>query len=178
MKNYQIEKEYKMMLEESEFRKIISSLNPDNVTKQNNFYYTASHNMGMRIREIDKHYYYTLKHFINGEVREYEWEIPDNNINDPSIINLLNELHIDHPIYMGSLLTTRYIKEYPLGTLCLDENIYLDKTDYELEYELKDAREDDFKTLETFLNTYNLTYIVNTETKYKRFKDRLKEVNK
>ena len=68
MKNYQIEKEYKMMLEESKFKMIISGLNPDTVTRQNNFYYTASHNMGMRIREIDQHYYYTLKHYINGEV--------------------------------------------------------------------------------------------------------------
>ena len=176
MKNYQIEKEYKMMLEESKFKMIISGLNPDTVTRQNNFYYTASHNMGMRIREIDQHYYYTLKHYINGEVREYEWEIPDNNIGDPSITNLLNELHIDHPVYMGSLFTTRYIKEYPLGILCLDENEYLGKIDYELEYELKDATQDDYKTLEEFLKTYDLSYIVNTNTKYKRFKDRLKEV--
>ena len=176
MKNYQIEKEYKMMLEESKFKMIISGLNPDTVTRQNNFYYTASHNMGMRIREIDQHYYYTLKHYINGEVREYEWEIPDNNIDDPSITNLLNELHIDHPVYMGSLFTTRYIKADPLGTLCLDENEYLGKIDYELEYELKDATQDDYKTLEEFLKTYNLSYIVNTNTKYKRFKDRLKEV--
>ena len=62
------------------------------------------------------------------------------------------------------------------GILCLDENEYLGKIDYELEYELKDATQDDYKTLEEFLKTYNLSYIVNTNTKYKRFKDRLKEV--
>lgn len=175
MSNYQIEKEYKMMLEEDDFSNIINHINFDEIVSQDNHYYTASKNMGMRIRYVHDKYYFTLKHKINDEVREYEWEIDDNNINDPSILKLLNELNIDEPKYLGTLSTIRYQKDYPLGILCLDKNIYLDHLDYELEYELKDANNDDFITLENILKEFKLEFIPNHISKYGRFINALKK---
>ena len=57
MENYKIEKEYKMMLKEAEFELLLSKLPPHEVRIQSNFYYTASNNMGMRIRYLNDKYY-------------------------------------------------------------------------------------------------------------------------
>lgn len=177
MENYKIEKEYKMMLKEAEFELLLSKLPPHEVRIQSNFYYTASNNMGMRIRYLNDKYYFTLKHFINNEVREYEWELLNNDINDPSITKLLNELHVDSPRFLGELKTIRHLFIYDKGELCLDENEYLGVKDYELEYELFNPEVDDFKTLESILELGKLNFITNKITKYQRFKDRLKEVS-
>lgn len=173
MGQYQIEKEYKMMLDEKAFNSLKSQLKGLILNDQTNFYYSAKNHMGMRIRLLNDHYYFTLKHHINNEVREYEWEVPENNIHHPSITSLLKELEIDHVEYLGTLRTRRFAMDFPLGTLCLDENEFLGQVDYELEYELKDYQVDDFKTLEELLAKASLTFIPNKLTKYGRFLTRL-----
>ena len=173
MGQYQIEKEYKMMLDEKAFNCLKSQLKGLTLNDQTNFYYSAKNHMGMRIRLLNDHYYFTLKHHINNEVREYEWEVPENNIHHPSITSLLNELEIGHVDYLGTLRTRRFTLDFPLGTLCLDENEFLGQVDYELEYELKDYQVDDFKTLEDLLGNAGLTFVPNKLTKYGRFLTRL-----
>ena len=178
MGQYQIEKEYKMMLAENEFYCLKNHLSNLVLHDQTNFYYTAKNNMGMRIRLLNDHYYFTLKHFIDNQVREYEWEVPGNDIHHPSIDKLLNELQIEDVKYLGTLRTRRYVLDFPKGTLCLDQNEYLGKVDYELEYELKDYQVDDFKTLEDLLASVELTYRQNKFTKYGRFLKRHDELSK
>lgn len=177
MENYKIEKEYKMMLKEDEFNLLLSKLPKHEIRIQSNYYYTASNNMGMRIRYLNNKYYFTLKHFINGEVREYEWELENNDINDPSIAKLLNELGVEKPRFLGELKTIRHLYHFDKGELCLDENEYLGLKDYELEYELYNPKIDDFNTLENILKLGNFDFVANKITKYQRFKDRLKEIN-
>ena len=41
---------------------------------------------------------------------------------------------------LGNLTTIRYEKETTIGLMALDENHYFDKTDYELELEVTDAK--------------------------------------
>lgn len=176
MENYKIEKEYKMMLKAEEFNSLLNKLPDHEIRVQSNYYYTASNNMGMRIRFLNNKYYFTLKHFINNEVREYEWELINNDINDPSITKLLNELKVEKPVFLGELKTIRHLYRFDKGELCLDENEYLNKKDYELEYELYNPEIDDFATLEKLLELINLKFTTNKLTKYQRFKDRLKEV--
>ena len=176
MGNYYVEKEYKMMLKDQQFNTIVNGLNFDRINVQINHYYSCPNNMGMRIRELNGHYFFTLKHFVNNEVREYEWEIEDLSLNDSKIKKLFNELNIDSYHYLGELKTTRYLKYYELGELCLDKNEYLDTCDYELEYELKDAKTDDFQTLVKILAQFNLEFKTNKITKYKRFINRLEEM--
>ena len=176
MENYYIEKEYKMMLEEKQFNTIINGLNFDKINVQTNHYYSCPNNMGMRVRELNGRYFFTLKHFINNEVREYEWEINDLSLNDSRIKDLFEELKIESYQYLGELKTTRYLKYYELGELCLDKNEYLNICDYELEYELKNAKTDDFQTLVNLLANFNLEFETNKITKYKRFIDRLEEI--
>lgn len=177
MEEYQIEKEYKMMLNENDFNTLKSNLNGLTLNDQINFYYTAKNNMGMRIRLLNNHYYFTLKHFVDNQVREYEWEIPGNSLDDPKIQQLLKELNIDHVDYLGSLRTRRYVLKFPKATLCLDENEYLGCVDYELEYELDNYLVDDFANLEKLLKQINLVYVPNKITKYTRFKNQLQKIN-
>ena len=176
MGNYCIEKEYKMMLSKSQFKTLQTKLDYDKVNIQTNHYYSCPNHMGMRIRELDGHYYFTLKHFINNEVREYEWEIEGLSLNDARVQALFKELNINEYKYLGALKTVRYLKYYPKAELCLDENHYLDTIDYELEYELKDANIDDFKQLENILKDLDISFKTNKLTKYKRFLDKLEEI--
>ena len=52
---------------------------------------------------------------------------------------------------------------------------YLNKTDYELEYELKDAKIDDFSTFEGILNNFGINYRPSKRSKFKRFIDALED---
>ena len=176
MEKYNVEKEYKMMLSDKQFNLIVNDLKFDKVNIQINHYYTCPNHMGMRVRELDGQYIFTLKRFINNEVREYEWVVEDLSLNDKRIQNLFKELKIDSYRYLGELKTTRYLKYYALGELCLDLNEYLGLTDYELEYELKDAKHDDFDNLVEILNHYDIEFKTNKITKYKRFNLRLEEL--
>ena len=169
MSRYHVEKEYKILINKEEFTRLVNNIEFDSIIKQTNHYYSAKDNMGMRIREIDNKFTFTLKHFINNEVREYEFAIKDNDINDPKIKAVLNELAIEDPKYLGDLKTVRYLKKYPKGELCIDESAYLGIKDHEIEYELYDAKKDDIKTFKTFLQNHGIAFHISDVSKYTRF---------
>ena len=83
--------------------------------------------------------------------------------------------HIEKPVYIGSMTTYRSTLEFEKGELCVYKSEYLNKTDYELEYELKDAKIDDFSTFEGILNNFGINYCPSKRSKFKRFIEALEE---
>lgn len=164
-----IELEYKVMINEDIYNKMLIhyDLNP---IKQVNYYYSANKPYhAMRIREKEGKFIFTLKVRENNYHKEYEFEVKENNINDDKIQTLLKEFNIDNIEYIGSMTTYRAIKDYKYGELCIDKSEYLGQTDYEIEYELKDANIDDFRTFERILKENNLEYVPSKNSKFKRF---------
>lgn len=171
MEKPHIEKEYKMMIDE----KIYDMLTQNQKSfHQTNFYYTSNSNSGMRIREKGGKYIFTLKIRKDDYAEEYEFEIPENSLDNKRIKELLNNFNIKNPQYLGKMETQRTIIKLDDGEICIDKNSYLNEIDYEIEYELYDASIGNNQELLTYLKKYNLEYIPNTITKYARFLNKLK----
>ena len=80
-----IELEYKVMIDEGVYNRMLDFYHLEPV-RQVNYYYNANKPYhAMRIREKEGHYIFTLKVKENNYHREYEFEIEKNDIDDPKI---------------------------------------------------------------------------------------------
>ena len=70
--------------------------------------------------------------------------------------------------YLGTLTTLRRLIVETDGELCIDENHYLGKVDYELEYEVTQNEERAFARFNDLVTTYQLSN-EKAKTKYHRF---------
>ena len=170
-----IELEYKVMIDEGIYCKMLDFYHLVPVKQVNYYYSTNKPFHAMRIREREGHFIFTLKVKENNYHREYEFEIANNDICDPKVEELLNMFHIRKAEYIGSMTTYRAVLDFEKGELCIDKSEYLDKTDYEIEYELKDAKIDDFSTFESVLANFGIKYSPSQKSKFKRFIDALEE---
>lgn len=173
--NYKIEKEYKILIDKKSFDRIVEQEDLELVIQENFYYDLKQNHAACRIRMIDDLYIFTLKMKQNNQVLEYEYRIEDDNINHPSIKQLLTKLNItSQPEYLGSMLTCRYFKKLKHGELVIDLNKYLGTQDYEIEYELYQAEDSHTEEFESFLAKYSIEWIENEQSKYQRFYQRLK----
>ena len=162
-----LEKEYKVTLDKERYLELLAELKIDKTYVQINHYYSAPLNAGIRIREKDHKYTFTLKVKADEKMIEYDIDLDKNDIDDPRIKALKEKMGIGDLRYLGDLKTTRSDIDLPKATLSLDKNEYLGITDYELEYELKDAAVDDIGPLKEVLKMNEIK--VNENTKYARF---------
>lgn len=176
MMETKIEKEYKMMITKQQFEDL-KSFYPYNVTNnQINYYYDSkpsayARGFAIRIRELNGEFIFTLKESVPEGKLEYEFVIEKNDINDQKIKNVLDSLHLKDQLFMiGTLKTIRHIYRDEFGELCLDENHYLQKVDYEVEYELFDHTMDKLDHFINLLKKCNIDYVPNKLSKLKRFR--------
>jgi len=152
----EIEIEFKNLLTKEEFHLLCDrfSLSEGDFIIQENHYFDskdfALKNKGcaLRIRKKKAHYEMTLKQPVeeglletNETISEDEAKsiIANNRIPKGAIAKIIHEeLEIapDSVIYFGSLSTRRAETEYEGGLLVIDHSMYLNKEDYELEYEV------------------------------------------
>ena len=152
----EIEIEFKNLLTKEEFHLLCErfSLSEADFIMQENHYFDsedfALKNKGcaLRIRKKKAHYEMTLKQPVeeglletNETISEDEAKsiIANNRIPEGAIAKIIHEeLEIapDSIIYFGSLSTRRAETEYEGGLLVIDHSMYLNKEDYELEYEV------------------------------------------
>ncbi len=176
-----IEKEYKMMLTKKQFDTIKKHYLFDKTNTQINHYFNSVNNFkknyALRIRELNNTFIFTLKMNNENGKLEYEFEIDNLDINHNKIKSLLKELNIDDEFYpIGTMKTIRHILNDEFGELCLDENHYFYKVDYEIEYELFDYTQDKLEHFKNILKTFDIEFVLNKKSKLKRFKDELNKV--
>lgn len=172
-----VEKEYKMLLTKKQFDFIIEKNDFDLVVQDNYYYDVEKENAGLRIRNIDDLYILTYKVYENGKVFEYEYKVEGNNIENEYILKFLKKQNIEKiPKYLGVLQTSRYYKKFEKGEMFLDRNFYLNKIDYEIEYEVYDEKTNNQELID-FLLQHKIEYIENNKTKYQRFKEVYNEKN-
>lgn len=154
----QIEIEFKNMLSEKEFLRLIEAfqLKEDSLVTQLNYYFDTpdfllkSHHAALRIREKEKRFELTLKEPLDEGLLETT-ELLDNetalnfihqNGRFPpgEVLNQLQKylLDIRNIQCFGFLRTDRVELDYEGGVLVLDKSSYFQKVDYELEYEVTD----------------------------------------
>ncbi|EHG13741.1 adenylate cyclase [Streptococcus intermedius F0395] len=152
-----LEIEYKTLLTKNEYQQLLPLFSKIKATKQINYYIDTADfsirdaKMALRIRTFETRAELTLK--IPQQVGNMEYnqflilEESHTLINtcvlpEGKIRTLLTQaaINLEKLKILGSLTTIRYEKETTIGLMALDENHYFDKTDYELELEVTDAK--------------------------------------
>lgn len=155
-----IEIEFKNMLTKEEFHFLAQyfKIKPEQFKKQINHYFDTNsftlkdHSSALRIREKGSQFEMTLKQPAQqglletnqmltsrqAEVALSSGKLPEGEVKD-AVVKLIKDIE---PLqYFGSLTTLRAEFEYKEGLLVLDHSYYLNKEDYELEYEVLNESE-------------------------------------
>lgn len=191
----EIEIEFKNLLTSEEFVKLSSAFN----VKEADFLHQANHyfdtedfklkeaRSALRIRSKSGHHTLTLKtphgedlletnQPLSGD--EAAFLLKDRRFPEGEVRDTILGLNIDPDtlLHFGTLNTIRSEQRFKGGLLVLDQSEYLDKEDYELEYEVADRTEGEaifLKLLETFQIP-----VRQTKNKVRRFYDELKKKQK
>lgn len=186
--NEHIEIEYKVLISKQTFHALLKdySLYTDYI--QTNYYFThpilKEKQYMLRIREKNNQYEMTLKrpfskHRLETNIMLTQKEKEDFFLNR----NLSNEItdilqsegiEIKELVQEFSLMTHRYDISLKEGILSLDENQYLKKTDYELEFEVHD--ESGFDKFLEIIKPYQIEYTHNCDSKIKRVYDEIEKL--
>ncbi|MCY7811354.1 CYTH domain-containing protein [Bacillus spizizenii] len=179
----EIEIEFKNMLTKQEFETITAALQlteKDFIDQKNHYFDTGSFALkqkhaALRIRRKNGEYVLTLKepadvglletHQQLSEVSDLaEFSVPKGPVKDQ-----LHKLQIDTDAiqYFGSLATNRAEKETEKGLIVLDHSRYLNKEDYEIEFEAADWHEGK-QAFEKLLQQFSIPQRV-TKNKILRF---------
>ncbi|MFD1778218.1 CYTH domain-containing protein [Fredinandcohnia salidurans] len=189
----ELEIEFKNILEEDEYRQLLSafSISEDKKVIQENFYFDTPKfslkdvGAALRIREKNGIYTLTLKQPVKRGLlethqvlskEEAEQMLNGGNIIEGEVVSILKGLSIGTSDirFFGSLKTKRAEVEYKNGLLVLDKSYYLNQIDFELEYEVTDevSGKEVFKEL---LQQYKIP-IRKTDNKILRFYNRKKQI--
>ncbi|USK40300.1 CYTH domain-containing protein [Cytobacillus firmus] len=186
MSNKNIEIEFKNMITTDEFTALMNFLNlrSEDFSEQENHYFDTpdfllkEKGSALRIRQKYGSFELTLKQphpegllETNEDLSESEAAemIQTGKIPREQIKKSLEELGIktDNLRYFGTLTTKRAEKEYNKGLAVLDHSRYLDKEDFEIEFEVDDRKEGQLVFL-NLLQQLNIP-VRKTENKIKRF---------
>lgn len=140
-----LEIEFKTLLDKQEYTRILTHFKHATCIHQTNYYYQSStlqnKKIAARIRQIDQVFELTFKIKQEKGKLEVNFEVPSNSVehfNRPDVQQFLSDHNFSsYWDYIGELHTTRYVVQEEYGELCIDHNIYLNREDYELEYEVK-----------------------------------------
>lgn len=181
--NEAIEIEYKILLTKEIFSLILKDYqnNIQNDYIQTNHYLIhpvlQEKKYMLRIREKNQEYELTLKRPVGKHRLEtnimIDKQTKDKIFRHQSVHNEIMEILKNEGIdpleleNQFSLTTHRYDIPLKYGTLSLDQNSYLNITDYELEYEVNDEKNGYQHFLE-IIKPYHLQYIKNCDSKIKR----------
>lgn len=176
--NPNLEIEYKMMISEESYLKLMQIFQKEPFFQRNVYYDAlfplAQKGMGMRIRDYNGKHLFTLKEKTDSGHLEYEAYTHKNSLKaleEKDVQAIFNQLNIQGPfVETGILDTWRAEIACKNGSLCLDKNKYSDIIDYELEFELYPNANPELgkKELDAILNQVQLVYIQNKNSKIKR----------
>ncbi|CAN7461436.1 CYTH domain-containing protein [Rossellomorea sp. LjRoot5] len=182
----EIEIEFKNLLTEDEFTRLISHfhINEENFISQDNHYFdTPDYELkekqsALRIREKNGTHTLTLKTPLKEDLLETNQLLSKNQSDsllkkgifpEGEVRDVLNSLSISYESlqHFGTLSTSRAEIPYRDGLLVFDQSSYLQKEDYELEYEVKERTSGEAIFLE-LLEQHQIP-IRQTDNKIKRF---------
>lgn len=174
MTDQQIEIEFKNMLTQEEYKLLINAfhISEHQLVEQENFYFDTrqfslkKRNSALRVRKKEGKYELTLKEPLqvglletNQTITEKDMTMLMENISFPDgkIKETIERWNLSPKqiMFFGSLKTIRAEITYKGGILVFDHNYYLNKEDFELEYEVENYHEGK-KIFESLLNEFNI----------------------
>jgi len=181
-----IEIEFKNLLTKNEYTMLLETfnINEQQIFSQENYYFDTAdfdlqkYQSALRIRKKKNHYELTLKQPADIGLLETNQiissgdltaAIQHNRLPDGPIKDKIIELGVNYEemVYFGSLATKRSEISYHDGLLVLDHSTYLNKEDYEVEYEVKDYQQGIIE-FQKFLERFGIPKR-KTDNKIKRF---------
>jgi uncharacterized protein YjbK len=158
--NQEIEIEFKNLITKEEFDELLKEFSISDhqfILQQNHYFDTTCFSLkdnkaALRIRFKNNTYTLTLKQTMNEGILETHQDLSEDEAKSMlqggqfiqgDIRNLINDLQIDTEEiqYLGTLETNRAEINYLDGTLVFDHSRYLNKDDYEIEYEVTDYKQ-------------------------------------
>ncbi|MDE6732201.1 MAG: CYTH domain-containing protein [Oscillospiraceae bacterium] len=138
-----IENEFKIMLTEAQYEKLLSSRDFSTVTQVNYYYDTGDLEMSarhvtVRVRELGGNFYLQMKLPTEKALSRVELERELEALPETISGEMLNSLaQGDFPDVkmLGSLKTTRSVWKFDGGEIDLDKSEYFGKVDFEVEIE-------------------------------------------
>ncbi|MDQ6596563.1 CYTH domain-containing protein [Bacillus salipaludis] len=181
-----IEIEFKNMLTKEEYELLLikfTTVESKLITQENHYFDTKdfalkNEQSALRIRQKGQQFEMTLKQPANIGLlettqnlteAEATLSIQEGKLPSGAIKEIISKMDIvfSKLSYFGSLKTNRAEMNYKGGILVLDHSLYLNKEDYELEYEVENEQLGQ-KIFEELLNQYNIPHR-KTENKIQRF---------
>ncbi|OZM58277.1 hypothetical protein CIB95_01520 [Lottiidibacillus patelloidae] len=182
----QLEIEFKNMLTNQEYLQLLQefSIDTNDIYTQINYYLDTQDfslmqaKSALRVREKNGYYTLTLKQPVKAGVLETNQRISIEEfdvikkigrIPNGAVNEVIKQIGIatDSLTLLGNLKTNRVSFPYKEGKLFLDHSMYLNKEDFELEYEVED-REIGNSLFLALLNSYHIP-VRNTDNKIIRF---------
>jgi uncharacterized protein YjbK len=155
----ELEIEFKNLVTKEEFERIISEFRvyPSDMIEQHNYYFDTplfdikAKCCALRIRKKKNSFELTLKQPVEEGILETNETLTDRQANkmieqgylpNGEVRDKLQQINIpvNQVIYFGRLTTRRAEIEYLEGLLVFDNSSYLNKEDYEIEYEVKNKK--------------------------------------
>jgi uncharacterized protein YjbK len=181
-KNMLTQKEYELLLTEFNFNK------KDIVSQENHYFDTTDFALkgigaALRIRYKNEYFEMTLKQPLKVGLLETNQTLTNHEaalamekgfLPEGPIKKIIedNGIPFRNIKYFGSLKTERAEKKYKQGLIVLDHSIYLNKEDFELEYEVEDFLVGE-KTFKDLLGEYQIPER-KTENKIRRFYNQMR----
>ena len=143
-----IENEFKIMLSQEQYEKLLAMYEWDEVISQTNHYYDnedlllSKQHITCRVREIDGKFLLQIKYPPAENAAEYsrvEQEMPMDHLPDViGICDIIDSDDVQGAVRLGQLKTTRNVHRFEGGEIDLDKSEYFGKIDYEIEIEFTD----------------------------------------
>ena len=143
-----IENEFKIMLTEEQYEKLLEIYDFKTIEQVNHYYDTddlqmSARHITVRVRELDGRFLLQMKLPTGTEHSRVELEkeldgVPE--ILAGFILTAVFDVDCPELKHIGTLKTTRSVWKFDGGELDLDCSEYFDKTDYELEIEFTDEQ--------------------------------------
>ena len=145
-----VENEFKLMLTEAQYSRILAEYEWDGRVEQTNFYYDSDtlelsqRHITCRVRKIESEHFLQMKlpngaDFSRIEVEAALGSLPER-ISSEEMKTLSGVVGLPEVGRLGSLKTTRMVKHFDGAEIDLDASEYFGKTDYELEIEFTDEQ--------------------------------------
>jgi len=161
--------EYKTLVSEEQFNRLLSHFHIDRTITQTNTYFDTpdrklkAMKIACRIRVSDALIEATVKEKVEVGILEHNHVLDSF---DPEIFRtgeykqLFERFNVDEPlIEIGKAVTLRRIVDEPGGELCFDQTTFSNFIDYELEYEVIGDQSEGLKRFMDILAMENIQYI-------------------
>lgn len=158
--------EFKTMLTEAEYERILQAYPSPSYTQKNIYLDTQDgffqkQTIGCRIRLKNDAYEFTLKKPTTDEItEETNWSLPESDVIEFQRSGTFQPDWLDLPsalVAIGEIETIRSEHSFRSGQLMLDRSTYSGKVDYELEFEVADYAEGK-QDFDEFLALHQLPY--------------------